>query len=206
VRISAWIVCIAIVLSTPAQAQIVHDMTPERIREAIAFGTKVKDLGPYQVQEKARFSWPPLIAYYTTPFLRVALAANMAKKHYKQFTEADVTPKMVAPEIDVYAPSHSGSGAHISNVETVVLMPSKSKDASRALHPTEISEASEEYKNLLGFSGQGQAMLAVFPLEVWQENSELHVVFDQAIPSSHGAQAMGGCVDCKSKLYLEKVR
>ena len=28
-----------------AQAQIVRDMTPERIREAIALGTKSKDLG-----------------------------------------------------------------------------------------------------------------------------------------------------------------
>jgi hypothetical protein len=45
-----------------AQAQIVRDMTPERIREAIALGTKSKDLGWYRIQEKAHFTWPPLIA------------------------------------------------------------------------------------------------------------------------------------------------
>src|SRR6266852_2889069 len=90
-----------------AEAQVVHDMTPDRIREAIELGTKSKELSPYRIQEKARWSWPPLIAVYTTPFLRVALAANAAKRQYHAFTEADVTPEMTAPEIHVYATSKS---------------------------------------------------------------------------------------------------
>jgi hypothetical protein len=69
-----------------------------------------------------------------------------------------------------------------------------------------MSEASEEYKNLFGFSGEGKGKLAVFPIAVWQEDAEVHVVFDQATPSSHGSGAMGGCTDCKSRIYLEKVR
>jgi hypothetical protein len=205
-RFPAWGLVVAIASAMTAQAQIVHDMSPDLIREAITLGTKAKNLGPYEIQEKARWSWPPLIAFYTTPFLRVALAAHTAKKRYKQFTEADVTPKMLASEIQVYAPSHSGQGAHIANVETIVVMPYKSKDTSLAIHPTRMSEASVEYKNLFGFSAEGRGMLAAFPIDIWQESNELHVVFDEEIPGSHGPGAVGSCTDCKSRIYLERVR
>lgn len=94
---------------------------------------------PYRIQEKARWSWPPLIGYYTTPFLRVALAANTAKKHYKPFTEADVTAEMLAPEIQVYASSQPVQGTVIANVETIVLMPKKSKDRSQGIQPTRMT-------------------------------------------------------------------
>lgn len=181
-------------------------MSPDLIREAITLGNKAKDLGPYPIQEKARWSWPPLIAYYTTPFLRVALAANTAKKHYKPFTEADVTPEMLAPEIQVYAPPQLVEGAEIANVETIIVLPSKRKDTGQAIQPTRISDASEEFKNLYGFSGEGKGRLAVFPIDIWQESNEVHVVFDRGIPSSQGPGKMGGCSDCKSPIYLAKVR
>jgi hypothetical protein len=96
--------------------------------------------------------WPPRIAVYTTPYLRVALAANAAKKRYCPFTVGDVTPEMVAPEIHFYA-------------------------------------------------AEGTGMVAVFPIEVWREDDEVHVVFDREIPSSHGPGATG-----KLRIYLEKVR
>lgn len=197
-----FVVC----LGAAAQAQIVRDMSPDQIREAILLGNKAKDLGAYRIQEKARWSWPPLIGFYTTPFLRIALAANVAKKHYKVFKESDVTKEMLAPEIQVYAPSHATEGAEIANVETIVLMPSKSKDRSTAIQPRAISDATEEYKNLFGFSAEGKGKIATFPIDAWQEGSEIHVVFDHEIPSSQGAGKMGGCTDCKSKIYLNKVR
>jgi hypothetical protein len=193
-------------VAAAAHAQIVRDMSPERIREAIALGTKAKDLGGYRIQEKARWSWPPLIGFYTTPFLRVALAANAAKKQYKTFTEADVTPDMVKPEILVYAPSHAAQGADIASVETIVVLPRNGKDPGQAVHPTEVKDASEAYKNLLGFSGEGKGLVATFPLDAWREDFEVHVVFDRAIPSSQGPNAVGGCTDCKSRIYLDKVR
>jgi hypothetical protein len=186
------------------QAQIIRDMTPERIREAIALGTKSKDLRWYSVQEKARFTWPPLIAVYTTPFLRVALAANAATKQYKTFTEADVTPDMIKPEILVYAESHTVQGADIANVETIVVLPHNSKDANQAVHPTEMKDVSQEYKNLLGFSGEGKGLVAIFPIDAWNENNDLRVVFDKTIPGSSGG--LGACRDCKSRIYLGNVR
>jgi len=193
-------------LGAAARAQIVRDMSPDRIREAIAMGNKAKDLGAYRIQEKARWSWPPLIGFYTTPFLRVALAANTAKKHYKQFSESDVTQEMLAPEIQVYAPSQPAEGAAIANVETIVLMPNKSNDRGLAIQPISMTDATEEYKNLFGFNAVGKGKLAVFPIDVWQEGNEVHVVFDHGIPGSQGPRKMGGCIDCKSRIYLEKVR
>src|ERR1700687_1697063 len=200
------VVAITLVVVVAAQAQIVQDMTPERIREAIAFGARAKELSPYKIQEKARWSWPPLIAVYTTPFVRAALAANVAKRHYKQFTEADVTSEMIAPEIHVYAPSQHTEGTSIANVETIVVLPYNSKDNSQAVHPIRMNEASEQYKNLFGFSGEGRGMRAVFSLEVWREDNELHVVFDRGIPGSQGLGAVGGCANCKSRIYLNKIR
>jgi excisionase family DNA binding protein len=142
-------------------------------------------------------------------FLRVALAANAAKKQYRVFTEANVTPEMIAPEIQIYASSQSLGGTAIANVQTIVVLPHNSKDSNRAVHPTRMNEASEEYKNyknLFGFGGEGKGMLAVFPLDVRTENNELHVVNDTGIPSSNGAGSLGGCTDCKVRLYPEKVR
>jgi hypothetical protein len=136
----------------------------------------------------------------------VALAANAAKKQYRAFTEANVTPEMIAPEIQIYAASQSLGGAAIANAQTIVVLPHNSKDTNRAVHPTRMNEASEEYKNLFGFSGEGRGIVAVFPLEVWTENNEVQIVFDTGIPSSNGAGALGGRADCKVRIYLEKVR
>jgi hypothetical protein len=163
-------------------------------------------LGWYRIQEKARFSWPPLIGVYTTPFLRVALAANLAKKQYKPFTEADVPLDMIKPEILVYARSHAVVGTEIADAGTIVLLPHNSRDANLAIHPTQMKEASQEYKNLLGFTGEGKGLVAVFPLDVWREDNDVHVVFDQAIPSSQGENALGGCKDCKWRISLDKVK
>jgi hypothetical protein len=123
-------------------------------------------------------------------FLRVALAANAAKKQYRAFTEPNVTPKMIAPEIQIYAAPQSLGGTAIANVQRIVVLPHNSKDSSRAIHPTRMNEASQEYKNLFGSSGERRGILAVFPLDVWTEDNAVHVGFDTGIPSSNGAGAL----------------
>ncbi len=191
-----------------AEAQIVREMTPEKIREAITLGVRSKNLSPYRIQEKARFSWPPLIALYTTPFLRVALAANAATKQYRTFTEADVTAEMIAAEIQVFTESKSLGGGGIANVTTVVLLPRKAKGPEQVIRPVRTANATEHYKNLFGFTAEGQAMIATFPIDVWTEDKEVHVVYDAGIPNANpfGTGGLGGCTDCKSRLYLDKVR
>jgi len=129
---------------------------------------------------------------------------DAAKRQYKPFTEADVTPDMIKPEILVYAEPHAVQGTDIANVEAIVVLPHNSKDASQAVHPTEMKDASQEYKNLLGFSGEGKGLVAIFPIDAWNENNDLRVVFDKTIPGSR--PGLGACRDCKSRIYLGNVR
>jgi hypothetical protein len=60
------------------------------IDEAIQFGLKSKNIELYKLPAPARWSWPPRVGGYTTPFLRVALAANAAKRKYKTSAAVDV--------------------------------------------------------------------------------------------------------------------
>lgn len=198
------------ILALNSQGQIVTEMTPERIREAIEVGTNATEVWPYRIQEKTHFSlrpsFPPQIGVYTTPFLRVALAASVASKRYQSFTERDVTAEMIAPEIHVYARSQSLDSATVADVVSVAVLPHKCQDTSLTVGPSQMSVATEEYKALYGFDNHESAILAVFPADVWREDNEVHVVFDREIPGARGPSARGGCIDCKSQIYLDKVR
>lgn len=185
-------------MATDASGQIVREMTPQHIGEAIALGTTSEHLAPYPIQERARSSWPPQIGVYTTPFLRVALAAHTAKQRGGSFTEANVSAEMLAPLIYVYASAPPLQGAAGANVVSVVILPRNAKDLSQAVQPTSVHP--------FGFVGQGQNMLAIFPLAVWREHNDIHVIFDKEIQSSRGPQARGGCTDCRSRIYLENIR
>ena len=91
----AWI--LALGAARAASAQVVTEMTPERIREAIA-DTKAK--GCYVLSTGGvleRFGRGCL----TTPYSRVVLAAQNAREKYQPFTEADVQPAMLAPEFEI---------------------------------------------------------------------------------------------------------
>lgn len=187
-----------------ASAQIVTEMTPERIQEALK-------------QEKGETCYPlktdtPMgmqsmyVGCFTTPFSRVAQAAQAAKKKYKNFTEADVTPEMIEPHLEVLAPSHTraGEGPRPVNVEAVVITPRKSKDRGAAIQPIKSEEMTAEYKNLMGATFEGRGMRAVFPLSALSEANEVHVVYDEK------ACIVGGWgkwyEDCPAKLKLDKVR
>jgi hypothetical protein len=51
------------------------------------------------------------------------------------------------------------------------------------------------------YAAEGTGMVAVFAIEVWREDDEVHVVFDREIPRSHGPGRQ-----VKLRIYLEKVR
>jgi hypothetical protein len=54
------------------------------------------------------------------------------------------------------------------------------------VHPTRMKEASEEYMNLYGYKGEGRGVLAVFSVDDWWEDNEVHVVFDKPIHGTNG--------------------
>lgn len=200
VRISLCGLVLALGLAVHAEAQVVTQMTPALIQEAINKGGD----GTYKLQERSGWGNGPVLGYFTTPYSRVALAAASARKRYKPFTAVDVTPDMLLPELHVYAVSQAVEGTSaIANVEAVVVMPYKSKDRSRAVQPIRTTELTEEYKNLMGAVANGRSILAVFPLSVLDEKNELRVVFDRGVP---GSAALKGCADCGLRFKLEKVR
>jgi hypothetical protein len=185
------------------RGQVLTEMTAYEIQAAIKRGIEEENLRPYKIQGKARFSWPPIVGFYTTPFMRVAMAAKHAQERYQPFDESDVTPEMIAPELQVIAPSKpaAGRGVEVANVVAIVIMPRDSDDRSQAIHPTTSVEMTSEYKNLFGFTTEGRGILATFPLSLLSENNEIHVVFDQNI-SNDGA---GWCDDCRVEFDLKDI-
>jgi hypothetical protein len=194
-------VVLLLVFAALAHAQVVTDMTPELVQEAITKGGS----GLYKLQEQTIWGDGPVLGYFTTPYSRVALAAALARKHGKPYTAADVTPDMLRPELHVYARAQAvyGNKNRIANVTKVVVMPYQSRDPSAAIQPTGTPDVTEDHWHLMGAVAKGRNMMAVFPLSVLSENNEIRVVFDRHVP---GTSEIKGCTDCGARFSLAKVR
>jgi len=199
----------ALVLSvTPAllhAQRVVSEMTPALIAEAITAGEKGR--ASDGVMEKGSLSGWTTLAVFSTPFMRVAAAAQQAKKEYKRFTPDDVTPEMIAPELHIYAFAQAVD-ASSANVTTVVITPRKGsheEKAAQALHPTRFEPMPMLFQNLFGARFKGEGRLAVFPLSALSGANEVHVVYDQKVKIGVGSFA-SYCDDCAVWFRLTKVR
>ncbi len=187
-------------VGAPAVAQVVTEMTPERIKEAIAAGQATKDEVVHSLKTKGI-----VIGVFSTPFSRVAQASRMAKTLYKPFTEADVTPEMTAPQLEVFASAvsvRSPLPPGVGNVQAVLIMPKGVKDAAQAIQPTKTSDVPEEYRNMMGAVLEGKSILAVFPLDVLKPGREVVVVYDRLV----GTNYLSKCTECRVELDLKGVR
>jgi hypothetical protein len=83
--------CVVVIgcCASMVEAQIVTEMTPERIQEAIAYGSTHKD--PQTFYD----AWlgNTAIAEATTPFSRVVALAVRGKRLYKPINPADIRRK-----------------------------------------------------------------------------------------------------------------
>ena len=195
---------VIILTATPASAQVLTNLTPVQIREAIAYGSSEKKVPYYEIRKGGIFGsdYKPTLGSYTTPYLRVAQAAFQAKKQYRSFTEADVTEDMLAPELRVYGYSQA-EGPRIANVQAVVITPKKKHEPEDAIRPVSTSEIPVEFSNLMGMKSEGTSLLAVFPLDVLSEDNEVHIIYDSGV---HDGGENKYCEDCYTKFNLEKVR
>jgi hypothetical protein len=157
---------------TTAVGQVVAEMTPEAIKAAIA---DTKNDGCYTLKKG--------FACFTTPYSRVAQAAQAAKKKYEAFTEANATPDMLAPVVEVIAfpqPTFimgQGRKGPPVDVTAIVVMPAKGKDASAAIPPTAKVDLDARYQNLLGATFEAKGLVARFPLSVLSADNEVRVVY-----------------------------
>jgi hypothetical protein len=180
------------VVIAEAQSKIVTEMTPALIAEAIKVGEK-GDMPSGRITQSSGFSWGSIhIATFSTPYMRVAAAARQAKKEYKKFTPADVTPEMIAPELHVYAWAQglSENGPAAANVNALVITPKKGNDeerAAKAIHPTKFEEIPTIFQNLFGAKADGVGQMGIFPLAALSEDNEIHVVYDRQAKMGNNA-------------------
>lgn len=197
-----------LLIAAPALAQVVvSEMTPPLVLEAIAAGEQGKVADGYIVKTNRMLGGETHLATFSTPFMRVASAAREAKRQYRKFTAADVTPEMIAPELHVYAwPQAIGPAS--ANVRAVVMTPRKGSEqekADRVVQPARFEPLPMQFKNLLGATFEGEGKMAVFPLSALSEDNEVHVVFDREIVIGKGGYRQT-CDNCAEKLSLKNVR
>jgi hypothetical protein len=150
----------------PRARLVVEEMTPEQIAAAIQLGTTSKKLWPYgDVYSPASM---------TTPFLRVALAAHEAKREFKPFTAADVTPEMVEPELKVMVSPHV-SGRFVRTVKAVVV---RNKKTGVLIQPNRSTVTEHNYSNAYGKKDSGAGIVATFPLSVVDADNEIAVAYE----------------------------
>jgi len=191
-RALAIVGALALAVSASAGDRVVREMTPERIREAIALGEKGK-VSPYT-------DWDVWIgrggvdASYTTPFLRVALLAKEAHMKYSHLDPAQIPAEALEPVVEVYAPAEVNSdGAPRSvSVTAIVLMPPKAKSRDQAIMPLFSESRDETYGNAFGATTSAKGMVARFRIADWREGAEIRIV--------------RGDFEQKARLDMEKVK
>jgi hypothetical protein len=201
--------CAAIVgMAIPGSAEIVKEMTPALIKEAIELGSKNKGDGCYALRSQQPIGGMGCVS---TPFSRVVEAASMAKQKYKPFSETDVTKEMLAPELHIHAwPNTHGPG--VVSAENVILRPKGAKDLASIIRPTRIDEREASYKNAMGGTWTGKEIMAVFPINALTDDTEVRVIYTQPVCSEGGSWSLSlkpqMTADCGARLgsSLKKVR
>ena len=203
---TAFMITVAMApLWTPAGAQVVTEMTPERIAAAITAGERNK-VAIGEMWESSGSAWGRAhIATFSTVFMRVAAAARQAKREYRNFTPAKVTPERIAPELHVYA----WPKADI-DVQAVIITPRKGnreEKAAGAFRPERFLELSMQFKNLFGAEFEGIGRMAVFPLSALSKGNEVHVVYSgKVVIGTNRKGPTVTCDDCKVGFDLDNVR
>lgn len=192
-------------LPVTVSAQIVTEMTPERIAEAIAAGERNK-VASGEMWESSGWAWGRAhIATFSTPFMRVAAAARQAKREYRKFTTAEVTPEMIAPELHIYA----WPKADI-DVQAVVITPRKGtreEKAAASFRPERFEELPMQFKNLFGAEFEGVGRMAVFTLAAIAKENEVHVIYSgKVVIGTNRNGPTVTCDDCKVGFDLDNVR
>jgi hypothetical protein len=209
VLLRAALVALCLTSSPLTFAQVVTDMTPERIAEAITAGEKGKFHDGRIVEKR---SWALMggvqVATFSTPFMRVAAAAAHAKRNYQALRPDDVTNDLTAPELHIYAWAQ-GDLPHVHNVVSVVITPrkgSKEEKRARAIHPKELIDIPTNFRNAFGASADASGKMAVFPLDALNEQHEVHVIYDNTETIKRTNAYTLGCIDCSAAFNLKGVR
>jgi len=177
-------------------------LTPQQIDEAIKWGMEgkpelylvLKNDGWKESFAKSNsnvrtFTGPREVAAFTTPFLRVALAARNAKENYKEYRAVNVKPELTSPTLQMVMfqlqDVVSGglvNGTSIQRVPIaptqVVVLPKDSKDPSRVTRPLNLRRDIQSYM-WMGTSMSRVAVIATFPIGVFSKENEFVMIYEQ---------------------------
>jgi hypothetical protein len=179
------VVACVVLLPAVTQAQVVTEMTPERIREAITAAD-----GPPRTRD---YMWcevncvHSLAVFVSTPFSGVEMAAREAKKKYLPFTEKDVAPQLLMMEMELYVPAFMGGKSITSgvvNVEHVVAAGEGETDRAKVIQPTSIEKEPAEWSSASGATRKGYGVTARFPLSILQPGKEFRIILSSGREAS----------------------
>ena len=127
-----------------------------------------------------------------TPDTRVSLAARAALASYRTLSEADVTPDLAGDYVLLVLPPIDGprGGGPMSRVEleTVLLLPRKSKDPSQAIRPLWTKTDVATLQNAFGAQWASQTVLAAFPDRVLDPEFDVVAVYRSEVGFGGGPQ------------------
>lgn len=146
---------------------------PIWVNEAIRLGQSEK-VRPYRFHNIIAGD----VGNFTTPFLRVAIAASEAKEKLMVFGPSDVTEEMLAPVLIVTVyPFIYDFSTHYS-AKHVVIKKQKSSDPADAIQPITI----KPYEVTANTAGGGRVtengVVATFPLDALRAGNEFAFLYD----------------------------
>ncbi len=158
-------------------------MSPERIRQAITWGLNApeKDLEQYEI--RADRNW---VLNFDTPFLRIAQFSRAMKIQNQPVSEADLSPKLVADELHVYAHAKLDSSASgslsLPNIEYIVIMKATPDGPGETILPLSvlsfIRRVPPSEADPWGPAKIAKSVKATFPLHALAPGNEVRILFE----------------------------
>ena len=149
-------------------AQVVTEMTPSRIDQAIAQGVENKP-APYAL--RSRSSW----IEFDTPFLRVSERASSAPVADRSIA----TPDLLAPELRVTA-GPEPLGENIPAVKQLLIVKPDGAKVAPVSHESYVDYAQTARRKKIALRG----MKAVFPISALQPGASFRLVMSDGSETS----------------------
>jgi hypothetical protein len=162
-------------IPTTVGAQVVTQMTPALIGEALTWGATQKDAPFYRLKGPDE-----RIVTFDSPFARVAVLGYSAKRDYKTVDAASVDAVLLEPYVSIHARPYNvrpirSRRARVVGVRKVIVTGPK---GSNPIQPLVETVRTNTYGNALGAEWQANSMTAKFPLEVLRPDAEVHVLYE----------------------------
>ena len=167
-----------------ARAEIVRGMSDEKVREAIAFGRNAaSELDQYDLLRGSAY-----LVNFDTPFLRVAQFSRAMKIQNAPASEGDVSPKLAAQEVHLYAHARvDGTGGALPNIDYVVIVRPGADGRSETILPTTLQSFVRRVPPEGDFNGPtriARSVKAVFPLRAMAVGNEVRLTFENRATQS----------------------